>query len=117
MTPTFLEDDRGVVALGTPGGSRIITMVLLATLDYAAGGTPESMVAVPRFHHQFVPDQTGFEPGAFSPEIAQDLEGRGHKLHAMRHAYGNMQVVMWDKRQKRFLAASDPRGEGAAEVK
>ena len=117
MTPTFLEDDRGIVALGTPGGSRIITMVLLATLDYAAGGTPKSMVAVPRFHHQFLPDQVSYEPGAFTPELVQDLSRRGHKLHAMRRTYGNTQIVMWDKRENRFLAASDPRGEGAAEVK
>ncbi|MBI1195938.1 MAG: gamma-glutamyltransferase [Gammaproteobacteria bacterium] len=117
MTPTFLEDDRGIVVLGTPGGSHIITMVLLATLDYAAGGTPNSMVAVPRFHHQFVPDQVGYEPGALSTEVVEDLKKRGHVLKAMSRTYGNMQVVMWDKERKRLLAASDPRGEGAAEVK
>lgn len=117
MTPTFLEDDRAIVALGTPGGSRIITMVLLATLNYAAGGTPESMVAVPRFHHQFVPDQVSYEPGALSPEVVEDLIRRGHTLKAMNSTFGNMQVVMWDKEQKRLLAASDPRGEGKAEVK
>ncbi|MDX1488189.1 MAG: gamma-glutamyltransferase, partial [Acidiferrobacterales bacterium] len=35
MTPTFLESPEVVAILGTPGGSRIITMVLLATLEIA----------------------------------------------------------------------------------
>src|SRR5699024_8366482 len=45
MTPTFVESDRGVAILGTPGGSRIISMVALATLDYMKGGTAASMVS------------------------------------------------------------------------
>src|SRR5690606_32483295 len=35
MTPTFLERDGQVAILGTPGGSRIISMVLLGTLEFA----------------------------------------------------------------------------------
>ncbi|MEK7207562.1 MAG: gamma-glutamyltransferase, partial [Pseudomonadota bacterium] len=54
MTPTFLESDDAVVVLGTPGGSRIISMVLLATLEMAHGrGGPKEWVALPRFHHQY----------------------------------------------------------------
>ena len=37
MTPTFVEDDRGLLVFGTPGGSRIISMVLLGILDYVDG--------------------------------------------------------------------------------
>ncbi len=37
MTPTFLEDERGVLVFGTPGGSRIISMVLLSILEYVDG--------------------------------------------------------------------------------
>jgi gamma-glutamyltranspeptidase/glutathione hydrolase len=39
MTPTFMENADKVVVLGTPGGSRIITMVLLGILGYDAGWT------------------------------------------------------------------------------
>ena len=39
MTPTFVEDDRGTLVLGTPGGSRIISMVALGILDYVDGST------------------------------------------------------------------------------
>jgi gamma-glutamyltranspeptidase/glutathione hydrolase len=37
MTPTFVETKDGVAILGTPGGSRIITMLLLGILDLADG--------------------------------------------------------------------------------
>jgi gamma-glutamyltransferase 1 (EC:2.3.2.2). Threonine peptidase. MEROPS family T03 len=47
MTPTFLDDGNHVAVLGTPGGSRIISMVLLAALDFAKGNEPDSWVQVP----------------------------------------------------------------------
>lgn len=117
MTPTFLEDKRGVAILGTPGGSRIISMVLLATLDYAAGHEPESWVTLPRYHHQFLPDAVQYEPGALSRELVTGLEKTGHKLEPLEQPYGNMQAVLWDRRNRTVKAASDPRGIGQAEVR
>lgn len=117
MTPTFLEDERGVAILGTPGGSRIISMVLLATLDYAAGQEPESWVALPRYHHQFLPDAVQYEPGALAGELVTGLEKMGHKLDPLERPYGNMQAVFWGRRDKTVKAASDSRGIGRAEVR
>jgi len=117
MSPTFLEDERGVLALGTPGGSRIITMVLLGILEYAKGGDPQSIVSLPRFHHQFLPDQIQYEEGALTEAEIASLEERGHSLQLINRRYGNMQAVMWDKRANEVSAASDPRGEGLATVK
>jgi gamma-glutamyltranspeptidase / glutathione hydrolase len=117
MTPTFLEDKRGVAILGTPGGSRIISMVLLATLDYAAGHEPESWVTLPRYHHQFLPDAVQYEPGALSRELVTGLEKTGHKLEPLEQPYGNMQAVFWDRRNRTVKAASDPRGVGQAGVR
>lgn len=116
MTPTFLESDRGVAILGTPGGSRIITMVLLATLDFAAGHGPRHWVDLRRFHNQYLPDRVQYEPGAFSSAVIAGLKARGHHLQALNHTYGNMQAVLWDRRHHRVEAASDPRGVGAAMV-
>ncbi|MEJ2107140.1 MAG: gamma-glutamyltransferase [Acidiferrobacteraceae bacterium] len=116
MTPTFLETKDAVVALGTPGGSRIISMVLLATLEFAEGrGTVADWVALPRYHHQYLPDVVTYEPGAFTAAELTELKKRGYELKELR-PYGNMQAVMWDKRNKRMSAASDPRGEGLAWV-
>ncbi|MGD8591518.1 MAG: gamma-glutamyltransferase [Gammaproteobacteria bacterium] len=117
MSPTFIEDERGVAVLGTPGGSRIITMVLLAILDYANGGTPHSMVSLPRFHHQYLPDVIQYEKGAFSDKEIKALQAEGHTLEQTRWAYGNMQAVMWLRHENKVLAASDPRVIGKAEVK
>jgi len=117
MSPTFLEDERGVAVLGTPGGSRIITMVLLAALNYAAGGNPTSMVTLPRFHHQYLPDIVQYEPGAFSLEEKNALTKLGHTLKPSRRPYGNMQTIIWERRHNRLTAASDPRGIGNAEVR
>ncbi len=117
MTPTFLESDEGVAILGTPGGSRIITMVLLATLEYMAGKPPQDWVSRPRFHHQFLPDRIEFEPGALSEKEQSLLREMGHLLEPLEDTYGNMQAVLWDISRQRVLAASDPRGEGHAEVR
>lgn len=115
MTPTFLESPEAVVILGTPGGSRIITMVLLVTLEFIEGrGGPQDWVALPRFHHQYLPDTVVYEPGAFSAADLQALRELGHELKAREHPYGNMQIVFWDKRGNQIDAASDPRGEGLA---
>jgi len=116
MTPTFVETEQGVAILGTPGGSRIITMVLLAILDLASGNGPESWVALPRFHHQFLPDEIQYEPGALTEVEVSGLEALGHRLKPLRDTYGNMQAVLWDRPRNRVAAASDPRGVGSAET-
>jgi gamma-glutamyltranspeptidase/glutathione hydrolase len=117
MTPTFLETPDEVVALGTPGGSRIISMVLLASLEVAAGrGGPEDWVALPRFHHQYLPDEVVYEPGAFSDEQVTALKAMGYTLAPRDRPYGNMQIVMQREEDGRLFAASDPRGEGEALV-
>ncbi|MDH5648794.1 MAG: gamma-glutamyltransferase [Gammaproteobacteria bacterium] len=114
MTPTFLETPDSIVVMGTPGGSRIITMVLLAALEVAdKRGGPGEWVALPRFHHQYMPDQVFYEAGAFSDADIRYLEKLGHDLQ-VHDGYGNMQVVMLRKKDRKFESASDPRGEGAA---
>lgn len=109
MTPTFVESDRGVAILGTPGGSRIISMVTLGVLDYVQGGNAESMVSLPRFHHQYLPDVIGFEPGAFEPELIEALRAKGHALKATSRSYGNMNVVTWNRETGEVSIAHDPR--------
>lgn len=118
MTPTFLEGDDAVVVLGTPGGSRIISMVLLATLEMAYGrGGPKEWAGLPRFHHQYLPDVVAHEERAFDTGERRRLQQLGHRLEAVRDGYGNMQVVVWNKKAGKVEAASDPRGAGSAMVK
>ena len=116
MSPTFVESEQGVAILGTPGGSRIITMVLLGILDLADGNNPESWVGLPRFHHQYLPDVVQFEPGAFDAALQKDLRARGHELKPLDSSYGNMQAIYWNKQSGQVIPASDPRGIGDARV-
>jgi gamma-glutamyltranspeptidase/glutathione hydrolase len=116
MSPTFVESERGVAILGTPGGSRIITMVLLGILDLADGNNPESWVGLPRFHHQYLPDVVQFEPGAFDAALQKALRARGHELKPLDSGYGNMQAIYWNKQSGQVIPASDPRGIGDARV-
>ena len=109
MTPTFIESEKGLAILGTPGGARIITMVLLSILDYFEGGTAETMTATKRFHHQFLPDVIRYEKDAFTEETITILESKGHALQEIS-SYGNMQVVTWEKDSGDVNSSSDPRG-------
>jgi gamma-glutamyltranspeptidase/glutathione hydrolase len=116
MAPTFLESEKDIGVLGTPGGSRIISMVLLATLDFAKGNGPDSWVQVPRFHHQFVPDVVEYEKGAMTDAQIKGLSAKGHQLKEARYLYGDMQAVLLNKTTRSLSAASDKRGEGRAVV-
>jgi len=116
MSPTFLESEQGLAILGTPGGSRIITMVLQGILATVDGVPVDDWVARPRIHHQYLPDRVEFEPGALSAQEEADLRAQGHTLEPLERPFGNMQAIYWDKRANRVQAASDPRGIGSARV-
>jgi gamma-glutamyltranspeptidase/glutathione hydrolase len=116
MSPTFLESERGIAILGTPGGSRIISMVLLASLAWFDGADAGEMVGLKRYHHQYFPDAVAYEKGALTADEEAALAARGHKLEPSARSYGNMQVVTWDRETGRVEAASDPRGGGDVTV-
>jgi len=116
MSPTFLETDDGVAVLGTPGGSRIITMVLRSSLAWLNGADADEMVSMKRFHHQYLPDSVSYEPGAFTAAELQQLEAMGHNLREARRPFGNMNVVTFDVASGTVESATDPRGEGEARV-
>ena len=114
MTPTFLNDGNRIAALGSPGGSRIITMVLFGALAFSEGASAAEMVGLPRFHHQYLPDEITFEPSALSADIQNALKKKGHQLKPQENDYGNMQAIVWDHENNTIEAASDPRGIGQA---
>ena len=115
MTPTFIEKPDGLMILGTPGGSYIMGMVLLATLNWMDGLPPEDFIKLPRFHHQYLPDELRFEPGALSDEEKDKLSAFGHNLRESRQP-GNLQIVTWDYAKREVKAVSDPRGVGVGVV-
>ncbi|WP_412756937.1 gamma-glutamyltransferase [Legionella bozemanae] len=114
MTPTFLELPGRVAILGTPGGSRIPTMVLIASLVFHDAYGAISMVSAMRFHHQYLPDVLQFEPDTFSVPIQEELKAMGYHLMQLGQYYGDMQAITWDKQTNVLTAASDPRFIGLA---
>lgn len=121
MTPTFMESRDKVAVLGTPGGSRIITMVLLGILGYDDGLGAQQVAALPRFHHQWLPDMIEAETGAFTPEVAAQLKAMGHTLdlppdeaeggRGSSHVWGNLQTVEWNRGTNTLSGGSDPRND------
>lgn len=116
MSPSFLESPNEFAAFGTPGGSRIPSMVLLSMLEYLDGQPIASWPAVPRYHHQYLPDVVEHESDAFSQDEMTQLQSRGYRLKEVPRGYGNQQVLLWDKTGKHVEAASDPRGLGVPET-
>ncbi|NWG00203.1 MAG: gamma-glutamyltransferase [Thermoanaerobaculaceae bacterium] len=115
MTPTVAWRGGEIVALGSPGGSRIPTataQVLLALL--LDGSSLQVAVDRPRLHHQWLPDEVLFEAGAIDPAAAQQLAALGHHLVAR----GKLGEVHAARRlvDGRLEAAADRRGPGSAAV-
>ena len=116
MTPTFMLGEDKVAVIGTPGGSRIITMVLLGILDFMEGNGPESWVSLPRYHHQYMPDKVFAEKEAFTAEEIAGLEAMGHTVEVRDRPWGNMHGVMWNKETGEVSAGSDPRSDAGKAI-
>jgi gamma-glutamyltranspeptidase/glutathione hydrolase len=116
MTPAFVRTPQRSLVTGTPGGSRIITMQLLGMLEFLRGGSASDIVSLPRFHHQYFPDQISYEDNAFDEATIAALNSMGHELKQMSYRYGNMHSIIVDHQTGNLDAASDPRGIGLAVV-
>ncbi len=114
MTPTFIIGPKRTFIVGTPGGSRIISMVLLAGVGFMLDKqAPENWVNAARFHHQFLPDVVQYEAGAFTADTLAKLQKQGHHLKRMNRTYGNMQAILWQREQHKLTGIADYRGEGS----
>ncbi len=118
MSPTIVsKDGKPVMVLGTPGGSRIITAVLLTminAIDYDM--TAQEAVDAGRFHQQWLPDVTHVETYALSPDTRKILVGMGHNLgvpqppnHMVAIIVGAPSLGGKPVGNNRFYGANDPR--------
>jgi gamma-glutamyltranspeptidase/glutathione hydrolase len=112
MSPTFVEMPKGMMVIGSPGGSTIISQVLLGILNYVDGMSAPDIVKYPHYHHQYLPDDVSYEQGALTDVEIAKLQSMGHTLRLSNRQWGNMQVITWDFASGIVEAASDPRGEG-----
>ncbi|MFI2378478.1 gamma-glutamyltransferase [Streptomyces sp. NPDC018964] len=82
IAPTIVLDrhDRPVVALGSPGGSTIITTVLQTLTGFLDRGLPlVDAIAAPRASQRNTA-LTDLEPGLYDSEVRQRLEDIGHSF-------------------------------------
>ena len=115
MTPTILEKDGKLfMVVGTPGGSTIITAVYQTILNVIEHGmTMQQAVNALKFHHQWLPDKTIFENGAFSDTTVTNLQSRGYVLEKLTNTIGRMDCVLI-RPDGSYEGASDPRADNTA---
>ena len=113
MSPTIiLKNGRPVLALGSPGGSKIITTVAQALINYSRFGLNlKQIVNMPRFHHQWLPDTLYFEEGGFDINIKQDLIAKGHNIKE-RSQYSELMIISINE-DGMITGAADPRKDGS----
>jgi gamma-glutamyltranspeptidase/glutathione hydrolase len=115
MTPTVAWRGEEVIALGSPGGSRIPTATAQVLLNLIVDEDDlQAAVNRPRIHHQWLPDQIMAEPDALAPETRTELERRGHQVTS-RDRLGIVNAVR-RLANGEVEAAADPRGPCAAGV-
>ncbi|CAI8783482.1 gamma-glutamyltransferase [Pseudomonas sp. IT-P294] len=118
MSPTIVtKDGKVVMVVGTPGGSRIITATLLTMLnviDY--GMNIQEAVDAPRFHQQWLPEETNLEAFTTSPDTVKMLESWGHKFAGPQDANHLAAILVGAPSlggkpvgKNRFYGANDPR--------
>jgi len=124
MSPTIVSrDGKPVMVIGTPGGSRIITVVvhcILNVIDY--GMDIQEAIDAPRFHQQWLPETTNVDTFALSPDTRKILIAMGHRLgdpqpagHAAGILVGAPVLGGKPRGNERFYGANDPRrGTGLA---
>jgi gamma-glutamyltranspeptidase/glutathione hydrolase len=114
MSPTLvLKDNQPFLILGTPGGSRIITAVAQAIVNFTRFNLSLKVtVEQPRFHHQWLPDVIYLEQGGFDINVTQELIRYGHTIKECE-PFSDLQAVFIDGSGS-MTAASDPRKRGVA---
>ena len=110
--PTIVlgKDGKVLLVTGTPGGSRIINVVLqllVNVIDHRLGIAEATHQ--PRIHQGWRSQTLGMEKG-FSPDTVDILESMGHEIEVQR-AMGSTQSILW--RDGKFHGSADPRRPNA----
>ncbi|PZO77510.1 MAG: gamma-glutamyltransferase [Mesorhizobium amorphae] len=82
MSPTIVsKDNEPFMVIGSPGGSRIITIVAETIINVVDHGMNlQEAIDAPRIHHQWLPDKVFMEPHALSPDTLRILAGMGYDV-------------------------------------
>ncbi|MDH4468885.1 MAG: gamma-glutamyltransferase [Bacteriovoracaceae bacterium] len=120
MSPTIvIKNDRPILALGSPNGTRIINCVTETILNYTLYGLSlRDSVYLMRYHQQWLPNELWLEEGPFNMKTIEELKAKQHNL--IRKDFPcRVQGVALDQQdenhsQDSLTGVSDPRGRGLA---
>ena len=110
MTPTLvMKNNRLYMIIGSPGGPRIITAVLLTLLHVIDDHmTLEAAVNAPRYHFQVIPDTVDIEPNTFTPSLLNTLRQRGYRFKESG-TWSAVEAIMIDPRNGTQIGVNDYR--------
>ena len=82
MAPTIVTRGGEIfMVLGSPGGSRIITITLETALNVIDHGmAPQEAVDAPRIHQQWLPDEVYYEARGLSADTLKILRDMGYRM-------------------------------------
>jgi gamma-glutamyltranspeptidase/glutathione hydrolase len=117
MTPAIVtKNGRLAMVTGSPGGSRIITIVLetvLNALDYRMN--VQAAVDAPRTNMQWLPDELQYETGAFDARTKRALAAMGYRFNEIPQ-WGSAQAVVVDPVTGMRYGGSDRRRPAGAAI-
>jgi len=113
MSPTIvLKNNKPILALGSPSGTRILTCVAQSIINYIVFGLDlYKSISLTRFHHQWMPDYLRVEESGFNSKTTKALLKMGYKIK-----YNNLgckvQAIAFESQM--LHGVSDIRGAGFA---
>src|SRR2546428_4127215 len=120
LRPTILaRDGKLFLVLGSPGGRKIPSVVLLTILNVVDFGmNVQEAVDAPRFHHQWLPDRILHEKWGLSPDTRALLAARGHTLSDAwpPDSPTGVQAILYDAKEDMLEGAADRRSPDTAAV-
>ncbi|WP_272660830.1 gamma-glutamyltransferase [Providencia sp. PROV150] len=95
MSPTIVTKNGKVfLVLGSPGGSRIISITLQTALNIIDHGMPpQEAVNAPRIHHQWLPDEVYYEQRGVSKDTLALLDKMGYQM-VEQTPWGAAELIM-----------------------
>ncbi len=116
MSPTIiLKDDKPLLALGTPSGTRILTCVTQTILNYIEHDLSlYDSIAATRFHHQWQPNEIRIGEAGLPKKTIKSLKRMGHQLN-FKDLGCRVQAIA--KEKGKLHGVSDPRGRGFISTK
>lgn len=111
MTPTLvLKNNKPFLVVGTPGGTTIPTSVFQSIVNIIDFNLSASdAVNLPKFHHQWLPDEVYVEKG-FNNSTIEQLTKMGY-LIKLKDAIGRVELLKINN--KKIEAVADKRGDDA----